>query len=98
MNIEVLQENLIKHLQADGYELVSIPDVEALEANFRKQINKHNAVELGGRKLTDKEFKDRIICGVDLGINNDATLSVMDSNGTILGRHFVNTNDKDFLK
>ena len=54
---KTLEENLIKHLQADGYELVSIPDVEALEVNFRKQINKHNAVELGGRELTDKEFE-----------------------------------------
>lgn len=53
---KTLEENLIKHLQADGYELVSIPNVEALEANFRKQINKHNA-ELGGRELTDKEFE-----------------------------------------
>lgn len=60
-----------------------------------KKIFVKFSFEVDELKLTDKEFKDRIICGVDLGINNDATLSVMDSNGTILGRHFVNTNDKD---
>lgn len=53
--------------------------------------------EVNDLKLTNKELKDRIICGVDLGINNDATLSIMDSSGTILGRHFINTNNKDRL-
>ena len=53
--------------------------------------------EVENLNLTNKDLKDRIICGVDLGINNDATLSIMDFNGTILGRHFVNTNDKDCL-
>lgn len=52
-----LEENLIKQLQADGYELISIPNVESLESNFRKQINKHNAIELNGRELSDKEFE-----------------------------------------
>ncbi|MCG4627930.1 transposase, partial [Anaerostipes hadrus] len=32
---------------------------------------------------------DRIICAVDLGINSAATISVMCSDGTILGRHFL---------
>ena len=46
-------------------------------------------------ELTNKKVEDRIICGVDLGINNDAVVSIMDFNGTILGRHFINTNNKD---
>ena len=52
-----LEENLLRHLEADGYELVSIPDVDALKSNFRKQINKHNADELNGKELSDKEFE-----------------------------------------
>ena len=59
-----LEENLIKQLVADGYELVSIPDLDALKNNFRKQINKHNAEELKGRELTDKEF-DRLLNQVE---------------------------------
>ena len=60
-----------------------------------KKIFVKFSFEISDLKLTNKDLKDRIICGVDLGINNDATLSIMDSNGTILGRHFVNTNNKD---
>ena len=48
-------------------------------------------------KLSDKKINEQIVCGVDLGINNDATLSIMDSNGTIIGRHFVKTREKDHL-
>ena len=48
-------------------------------------------------KLQDKELKKRIICGVDLGVNNDATISIMNYEGTILGRHFINTNNKDLM-
>ena len=47
--------------------------------------------------LTNKPLNERIICGVDLGINNDATLSIMDSKGTIIARHFIKTRDKDLL-
>lgn len=53
--------------------------------------------EIEDLKLQDKELNKRIICGVDLGVNNDATISIMNYEGTILGRHFVNTNNKDLL-
>ena len=48
-------------------------------------------------KLQNKELNKRIICGVDLGVNNDATISIMNYEGTILGRHFINTNNKDLM-
>ena len=51
--------------------------------------------EIEDLKLQDKELNKRIICGVDLGVNNDATISIMNYEGTILGRHFINTNNKD---
>ena len=53
--------------------------------------------EIGDVKLQDKELNKRIICGVDLGVNNDATISIMNYEGTILGRHFINTNNKDLM-
>ena len=53
--------------------------------------------EIEDFKLQDKELNKRIICGVDLGVNNDATISIMNYEGTILGRHFINTNNKDLM-
>ena len=53
--------------------------------------------EIEDLKLQDKELNKRIICGVDLGVNNDATISIMNYEGTILGRHFINTKNKDLM-
>lgn len=39
-------------------------------------------------KLCDTEVRDQTVIAVDLGINTAATISVMRSDGTILGRHF----------
>lgn len=39
-------------------------------------------------KLTDTSVYEQTIVAVDLGINTAATISVMQSDGTILGRHF----------
>ena len=39
-------------------------------------------------KLTDTDIYDQTILAVDLGINSAATVSVMRSDGTVLGRHF----------
>ena len=49
-------------------------------------------------RLTDTDINERTILAVDLGINNAATISVMRSDGTILGRHFCKlTEEKDHL-
>ena len=39
-------------------------------------------------KLTDADIFNQTVLAVDLGLNNAATISVMQSDGTILGRHF----------
>ena len=39
-------------------------------------------------KLTDTDIYDQTILAVDLGINSAATVSVMRSDGAVLGRHF----------
>ena len=39
--------------------------------------------------LNDKSLSQRLIMGVDLGINNACVCNIMDSNGTIYGRKFL---------
>ena len=47
-------------------------------------------------KLNNTPIKQQTILAVDLGINTDATCSVMKSDGTILARKFINfASDKD---
>nr|WP_295301900.1 transposase [uncultured Blautia sp.] len=40
--------------------------------------------------LTKVPIREQIICSVDLGINTDAVCTIMRSDGTILGRKFIN--------
>ena len=47
-------------------------------------------------KLEEKPLNERVILSVDLGINTDATCSLMKSNGTVIARYFINEAiDKD---
>ena len=39
--------------------------------------------------LTDAAFEDQRILGVDLGVNTDATVVVMESDGTVIARKFI---------
>ena len=49
-------------------------------------------------ELQKVNIQDQIICAVDLGLNNNATCSIMQSDGTVVGRKFVNlTTEKDHL-
>ena len=56
-----LEDRMIDQLRRQGYNYVEINDVDELEANFRKQINLHNKVELRGKDLSDKEFEKLMI-------------------------------------
>lgn len=51
-----LEDQLIRRLQALGYQKISIPDASALYAHFRELLNKRNAGRLAGTKLSDREF------------------------------------------
>lgn len=53
----LLEQNLLKSLIRNGYELVDINSEEDLKNNFRKQISKFNEDKLKGKPLTDKEFQ-----------------------------------------
>ena len=49
-------------------------------------------------KLQKVDIKEQLICAVDLGLNNNATCSIMQSNGTVVGRKFINlATEKDHL-
>ena len=49
-------------------------------------------------KIQEKKIQQQIIIGVDLGINNDCVCSVMKSDGTIIGRKFLDlSREKDCL-
>lgn len=50
------------------------------------------------KELTKKPIQDQLVCAVDLGINNDAVCSVLNSKGTVLARKFINRQaEKDHL-
>ena len=50
-------------------------------------------------KLRKTDIEDQLILSVDLGINTDATCSVMDSKGTVYKRIFINAlYEKDLLQ
>ena len=73
------------------YSDVSAPVLEKrynkyyLRFSFTKVIN-----------LTDTPVEKQIICSVDLGINTDAVCSIINANGTILARKFIDfPSDKD---
>ncbi|WP_172369628.1 hypothetical protein [Sporosarcina jiandibaonis] len=51
-----LEDQLIEQLVQNGYEPAIIPNVDSLQANFRKQMNRLNRENLAGTKLADKEF------------------------------------------
>lgn len=49
-------------------------------------------------KFKKVDIQDQIICAVDLGLNNNTTCSIMQSDGTVVGRKFVNlATEKDHL-
>lgn len=49
-------------------------------------------------KFEDVDIQDQTICSVDLGLNNNATCSIMQSDGTVAARKFINlATEKDHL-
>lgn len=49
-------------------------------------------------KFPKTDIQNQTICAVDLGLNNNATCSIMQSDGTVVGRRFINlSTEKDHL-
>ena len=47
-----LEENLLKQLSDQGYEIVDVKDEESLLANFRKQLEKFNNIKFSNEEFT----------------------------------------------
>lgn len=63
---QTLENDLIKQLTEQGYEKVTIADTDALLANLKTQLEKHNAAKLENTQLSEAEFK-RVINHLDKG-------------------------------
>lgn len=63
---QTLENDLIKQLADQGYTKVVVADNEALLANLKTQLEKHNAAKLGGATLSETEFK-RVVNHLDKG-------------------------------
>ena len=65
-----------------------------LERRYRKYFLRFSYTE--DVILTKVPIREQIICSVDLGINTDAVCTIMQSDGTVLGRKFINfSSEKD---
>ena len=76
-------------------------DMEYLRRNWKEKKASAPALEKRHRRyflrfsyteevtLTKTPVKEQIICSVDLGINTDAVCTIMRSDGTVLGRRFI---------
>ena len=59
-----------------------------LERRYRKYFLRFSYTE--DVILTKVPIREQIICSVDLGLNTDAVCTIMRSDGTVLGRKFIN--------
>ena len=74
-------------------DLWSAPVLEKKYGHFKLRFTREFQVE-----LSDKEISKQKVCAVDLGVTNDATVSVLDVHGTVLSRKFINCGkEKDFV-
>ena len=79
-----------KHMQTAK---MSVPTLEKKNKKWFLRFAFEEKVELNKTKLEEQR-----ILAVDLGVNTDATCSVMNIDGTILAREFINfASDKDQL-
>ena len=74
-------------------DLWSAPVLEKKYGHLKLRFTREFQVE-----LSDKEISKQKVCAVDLGVTNDATVSVLDVHGTVLSRKFINCGkEKDFV-
>ena len=74
-------------------DLWSAPVLEKKYGHYELRFTREFQVE-----LSDKEISKQKVCAVDLGVTNDATVSVLDIHGTVLSRKFINCGkEKDFV-
>lgn len=66
-------------------DLWSAPVLEKKHGHFKLRFTREFQVE-----LSNSEISKQKVCAVDLGVTNDATVSVLDVHGTVLSRKFIN--------
>ncbi len=72
------------------------PSSPVLEKHYGKYYLRYPFEEHA--TLSDKPVKQQLICAVDLGVNTDAVCSIMNADGAILGRKFIDfPSDKDHV-
>lgn len=52
-----LEQQLIEQLKNQNYNIVALPDYDALLANFKEQFEAFNSTKLNGRSLSPKEWE-----------------------------------------
>ena len=93
-----LEDRMIDQLVKQGYEKISIDDVESLEKNFRNQVNRHNEIELKGKDLSDKEFERLMVKISGKGVFQSAKelrqkQDIQRDDGSIIYIELFNTKD-----
>lgn len=66
-------------------DLWSAPVIEKKYSHYELRFTREFQVELSNREISKQK-----VCAVDLGVTNDATVSVLDVHGTVLSRKFIN--------
>lgn len=66
-------------------DLWSAPVLEKKHGHFKLRFTREFQVE-----LSNSEISKQKVCAVDLGVTNDATVSVLDVHGTVLSRKIIN--------
>lgn len=93
-----LEDRMLDQLEKQGYQKVTIDDVNSLEKNFRKQVNKHNLNELKGKELSDKEFERLMVKISGKGVFQSAKelrqkQDIQRDDGTIVYLELFNTKE-----
>lgn len=66
-------------------DLWSAPVLEKKYGHYELRFTREFQIE-----LSNKEISKQKVCAVDLGVTNDATVSVLDVHGTVLSRKLIN--------
>ena len=93
-----LEDRMLDQLEKQGYQKVTIDDVKSLEKNFRKQVNRHNLIELKGKELSDKEFERLMVKISGKGVFQSAKelrqkQDIQRDDGTIVYLELFNTKE-----
>lgn len=100
---KTLEDKLIKQLYGEGYEIVNIPDEEALISNFREQLFQYNKAVLKDEPFTDMEFRKIMAHLEGKSVFNSAkilrdTFPLERDNGETIRIEFLNMKNDSWCK